>query len=313
MEVSQYNKRKDRALMGLLDSNKIMEIRSRIEKRVVTLPDGTTVPCIGQGTWHMGEKPQEKAKEIKALQLGIELGMKVIDTAEMYGNGASERLVGEAIKGRRDDVFLVSKVYPHNAGLDKIFTACENSLKRLGTDYLDLYLLHWRGRIPLEETIEGMEKLRKEGKILRWGVSNFDTDDMEELWNTANGSNCAINQVLYHLGSRGIDFDLLPWHREHHVPIMAYSPLAQGGTLRRQLLTDPIVNEIAKKYNVKPLQIALAWTIRTNDVIAIPKAGQEQHVLENAEAAAIELTQEDLNRLDEAFPKPRKKVPLDII
>lgn len=299
--------------MGVLDSKKIMEIRSRIEKRVVTLPDGTTVPCIGQGTWHMGEKPQEKAKEIKALQLGIELGMKVIDTAEMYGNGASERLVGEAIKGRRDDVFLVSKVYPHNAGLDKISTACENSLKRLGTDYLDLYLLHWRGRIPLEETIEGMEKLRKEGKILRWGVSNFDTDDMEELWNTANGSNCAINQVLYHLGSRGIDFDLLPWHREHHVPIMAYSPLAQGGTLRRQLLTDPIVNEIAKKYNVKPLQIALAWTIRTNDVIAIPKAGQEQHVLENAEAAAIELTQEDLNRLDEAFPKPRKKVPLDII
>jgi diketogulonate reductase-like aldo/keto reductase len=299
--------------MGLLDNKKIMEIRSRIEKRVVTLPDGTTVPCIGQGTWHMGEKPQEKAKEIKALQLGIELGMKVIDTAEMYGNGASERLVGEAIKGRRDDVFLVSKVYPHNAGLDKIFTACENSLKRLGTDYLDLYLLHWRGRIPLEETIEGMEKLRKEGKILRWGVSNFDTDDMEELWNNANGSNCAINQVLYHLGSRGIDFDLLPWHREHHVPIMAYSPLAQGGTLRRQLLTDPIVNVIAKKYNVKPLQIALAWTIRTNDVIAIPKAGQEQHVLENAEAAAIELTQEDLNRLDEAFPKPRKKVPLDII
>ncbi|BDG33604.1 aldo/keto reductase [Parageobacillus thermoglucosidasius] len=299
--------------MGVLDSKKIMEIRSRIEKRVVTLPDGTTVPCIGQGTWHMGEKPQEKAKEIKALQLGIELGMKVIDTAEMYGNGASERLVGEAIKGRRDDVFLVSKVYPHNAGLDKISTACENSLKRLGTDYLDLYLLHWRGRIPLEETIEGMERLRKEGKILRWGVSNFDTDDMEELWNTTNGSNCATNQVLYHLGSRGIDFDLLPWHREHHVPIMAYSPLAQGGALRKQLLTDPIVNEIAKKYNVKPLQIALAWTIRTNDVIAIPKAGQEQHVLENAEAAAIELTQEDLKRLDEAFPKPRKKVPLDII
>ncbi|MEK5325308.1 aldo/keto reductase [Aeribacillus sp. FSL M8-0254] len=299
--------------MGLLDSNKIMEIRSHVEKRVVKLPDGTTVPCIGQGTWYMGDKPQEKAKEIKALQLGIELGMKVIDTAEMYGNGDSERLVGEAIKGRRDDVFLVSKVYPHNAGLDKISAACENSLKRLGTDYLDLYLLHWRGRIPLEETIEGMEKLRKEGKILRWGVSNFDTDDMEELWNTLNGSNCATNQVLYHIGSRGIDFDLLPWHREHHIPIMAYSPLAQGGTLRKQLLTDPTVNEIAKKYNVKPLQIALAWTIRTDDVIAIPKAGQEQHVLENAEAAAIELTQEDLNRLDEAFPKPRKKVPLDII
>lgn len=167
MGNSQYNG-KGREWMGLLDSNKIMEIRSHVEKRVVKLPDGTTVPCIGQGTWYMGDKPQEKAKEIKALQLGIELGMKVIDTAEMYGNGASERLVGEAIKGRRDDVFLVSKVYPHNAGLDKISVACENSLKRLGTDYLDLYLLHWRGRIPLEETIEGMEKLRKEGKILRW-------------------------------------------------------------------------------------------------------------------------------------------------
>lgn len=190
----------------------------------MTLPDGTTIPCLGQGTWYMGEKPKRKAEEIKALQLGIELGMKLIDTAEMYGNGDSERLVGEAIKGRRDDVFLVSKVYPHNSGMDKIKIACENSLKRLGTDHLDLYLLHWRGRVPLEETIEGMERLRKEGKILRWGVSNFDTDDMEELWNTPNGSNCSTNQVLYHLGSRGIDFDLLPWQRVHHMPIMAYSP-----------------------------------------------------------------------------------------
>jgi diketogulonate reductase-like aldo/keto reductase len=290
-----------------------MEIKNRVEKPVVTLPDGTSVPCLGQGTWYMGENPQAKAKEIKALQLGIELGMKLIDTAEMYGNGGSERLVGEAIKGYRDDVFLVSKVYPHNAGLDKISIACENSLKRLGTDRLDLYLLHWRGSIPLEETVEGMEKLRKEGKILRWGVSNFDTDDMIELWNTPNGRNCATNQVLYHLGSRGIDFNLLPWQREHHMPIMAYSPLGHGGSSRNQLLSNLIVNEIAEKYQVKPMQIALAWTIRTNDVIAIPKAVQEQHVLENAEAASIELTEEDLNRLDEVFPKPRKKMPLDII
>jgi len=299
--------------MGHWDSEKLSEIRSRLEKRVVTLPDGTTVPCVGQGTWHMAENPRERAEEIKALQLGIELGMKVIDTAEMYGHGAAERLVGEAIKGRRDEVFLVSKVYPHNSGLDKIATACENSLKRLGTDYLDLYLLHWRGRVPLEETVEGMEKLRKEGKILRWGVSNFDTDDMEELWGIPDGRNCAVNQVLYHLGSRGIDFDLLPWHRAHRLPIMAYSPLAQGGSLRKQLLTDPAVQSLAEKYRVKPLQIALAWTIRTKDVIAIPKAGRQQHVLENAEAAAIELTPEDLEKLDRAFPKPRKKVPLDMI
>lgn len=311
--VPLYPNGKGRLSMSLLDEKKFTEIRSRLEKRVVTLPDGTTIPCLGQGTWYMGEKPKRKAEEIKALQLGIELGMKLIDTAEMYGNGDSERLVGEAIKGRRDDVFLVSKVYPHNSGMDKIKIACENSLKRLGTDHLDLYLLHWRGRVPLEETIEGMERLRKEGKILRWGVSNFDTDDMEELWNTPNGSNCSTNQVLYHLGSRGIDFDLLPWQRVHHMPIMAYSPLAQGGSLRKQLLTDPTIREIANKYKVKPLQIALAWTIRTNDVIAIPKAVQEQHVIENAEAATIELTKEDLDKLDKVFPKPTKKMPLDII
>jgi diketogulonate reductase-like aldo/keto reductase len=176
-----------------------------------------------------------------------------------------------------------------------------------------LYLLHWRGHIPLAETIEGMEKLRKEGKIVRWGVSNFDTDDMKELWNTPNGKNCVTNQVLYHLGSRGIDYDLLPWHREHNMPIMAYSPLAQGGTLRRQLLSDPTIIQIAEKYHVKPLQIALSWTIRSNYVMAIPKAVEKEHVLANAEAATIKLTQEDLKRLDEVFPKPTRKIPLDII
>jgi diketogulonate reductase-like aldo/keto reductase len=239
--------------------------------------------------------------------------MTLIDTAEMYGNGDSERLVGEAIKGRRDDVFLVSKVYPHNTGLDLIESACEKSLKRLGTDHLDLYLLHWRGRVPLAETIEGMEKLRMDGKIVRWGVSNFDTEDMVELRNTAKGKNCVTNQVLYHLGSRGIDYDLLPWHRKHNMPIIAYSPLAQGGTLRRQLLNDPTIIEIADKYHVQPLQIALAWTIRSNNVIAIPKAVEEEHVVANAETATLILTNDDLNRLDEVFPKPTRKIPLDII
>lgn len=299
--------------MSVQDENKLTKIKNSLESRVVTLPDGTSLPRIGQGTWYMGENTQMREREIKALQLGIELGMKLIDTAEMYGDGDSERLVGEAIKGRRDDVFLVSKVYPHHAGLDMIAKACENSLKRLGTDHLDLYLLHWRGRVPLAETIEGMEKLRKEEKIVRWGVSNFDTDDMKELWNTTNGKNCMTNQVLYHLGSRGIDYDLLPWQREHHMPIMAYSPLAQGGSLRRQLLTDPTIKEIAEKYAVQPLQIALAWTIRSNDCLAIPKAVQEEHVLANAKATIIELTKEDLNRLDEVFPQPTRKMPLDII
>lgn len=281
--------------------------------KTVTLPDGTVVPALGQGTWYMGEYPQIRAKEIKSLQLGIELGMKLIDTAEMYGDGLSEILVGEAIKGRRDDVFLVSKVYPHHAGLKTIVTACENSLKRLGTDRLDLYLLHWRGRIPLEETIEGMERLKKEGKILRWGVSNFDTSDMKELWNQQNGPNCMTNQVLYHLGSRGIDYDLLPWQQEHQVPIMAYCPLAQGGSLSRKLINDSTLKEIADHHNATPLQIALAWTICSNHVIAIPKASQEQHVMDNAGAASIQLTEEDLRRLDEVFPKPRRKVPLDIV
>ncbi|WP_026695197.1 aldo/keto reductase [Peribacillus kribbensis] len=296
-----------------MNEKKIEAIRNSLAKRMVTLPDGTSLPCLGQGTWYMGENPQMRDKEITALQLGIDLGMTLIDTAEMYGDGGAERLAGEAIKGRRDRVFLVSKVYPHHAGQDMISKACEDSLQRLGTDHLDLYLLHWRGRIPLAETIEGMEKLRREGKIVRWGVSNFDTADMEELLNTPDGANCAVNQVLYHLGSRGIDFDLLPWQREHNMPIMAYSPLAQGGSLRNRLLNDPVILDLAGKYRVTPLQIALAWTLRSDHVIAIPKAVQEEHVLANAEAAAIQFTQEDLIKLDQAFPKPNRKMPLDII
>ncbi len=300
-------------LVSVLDEKKRMNIKHHLEKRVITLADGTRLPSIGQGTWYMGEDPRLKEKEIKALQLGLELGMKVIDTAEMYANGGAERIVGEAIKGRREEVFLVSKVYPHNAGLDRITKACDDSLTRLGTDYLDLYLLHWRGRFPLQETIEGMEKLRQDGKIKRWGVSNFDTSDMKELWSLENGENCVTNQVLYHIGSRGIEYDLVPWQRERNIPIMAYSPLAHGGTLRKQLITDSTIQEIAEKYNAKPLQIALSWTIRSNDVLAIPKASQEEHVIANAEAATIELTDDDLMRLDKVFQKPTRKMPLDIL
>ncbi|WP_423798543.1 aldo/keto reductase [Neobacillus sp. SAB-20_R2A] len=297
----------------MVESRKIAEIRETLNKRVISLTDGSSVPVLGQGTWNMGENSRAREQEVKALQLGIELGMTLIDTAEMYGNGGTEQVVGEAIKGLRDRVFLVSKVYPHNAGKNKIAEACENSLKRLQTDHLDLYLLHWRGQIPLEETIEGMEKLKIEGKILRWGVSNFDTEDMDELVASANGTNCITNQVLYHLGSRGIEFDLLPWQKQHQMPIMAYSPIAQGGSLRRQLLRDSTILDIARSHNVQPLQIVLAWCIRSNQVIAIPKAVQPEHVMQNAAAACIELTTEELARLDEVFPAPARKVPLDII
>lgn len=299
--------------VNIVETHDLESIRGTLLNRTITFPDGTSVPCLGQGTWYMGENPQAKAQEVKALQLGLDLGMTLIDTAEMYADGKAESIVGEAIKDRRDEVFLVSKVYPHNAGLNKIKTACENSLQRLETDYLDLYLLHWRGRVPLAETIEGLERLKEEGKIRRWGVSNFDTSDMKELLAETNGENCVTNQVLYHLGSRGIEYDLLPWQKKHNMPIMAYSPLAQGGTLRKQLLNDPILNKIAENYQVKPLQIALAWTMRSNQVIAIPKAVQEKHILWNAKATSIELTKEDLVQLDQVFTPPTRKMPLDII
>ncbi|WP_436837080.1 aldo/keto reductase [Planococcus shixiaomingii] len=288
-------------------------IYQALQRRTITLPDGTRLPALGQGTWTTGDIKANKEQEIEALQLGIELGMTVIDTAEMYGDGKSERLVGEAIRGRRDEVFLVSKVYPQNAGLKQIKKSCEASLKRLGTDSLDLYLLHWQGRVSLEEMVEGMESLKAEGKIKRWGVSNFDTDDMEELWGVPNGQNCATNQVLYHLGSRGIEFDLMDWHEKNNIPIMAYSPLAQGGTHRRALTTNAALREIASNHNAAPLQIALAWTLRSGNVQAIPKAGQAEHVMANAQAATIELTQEELTKLDEAFPGPGHKAPLDVI
>ncbi|CAG7655023.1 Glyoxal reductase [Paenibacillus allorhizosphaerae] len=282
-------------------------------KHTVILADGTVLPAIGQGTWYIGDEPSKRKQEIAALRLGVELGMTVIDTAEMYGEGLSEELVGEAIADIREQVFLVSKVYPHNAGQDRIARSCEQSLKRLKTDRLDLYLLHWRGNIPLGETIEGMERLVEAGKIVRWGVSNLDTADMEELVRLAKGSHCVVNQVLYHLGSRGIEVELQPWQRERGIPIMAYSPLAQAGTLRRGLIANRAVQQIAEKHRIQPFQLLLAWCIRSGDVLALPKASTEEHVRQNAAAGEVELTEEDVNHLDVAFPRPSRKVPLDII
>ncbi|SEK86579.1 aldo/keto reductase [Paenibacillus sp. OK003] len=283
------------------------------QTRTIQLPDGTTLPAIGQGTWYMGEKQSSRREEVQALRYGIERGMTVIDTAEMYAEGGAEEVTGEAIKDCRDDVFLVSKVYPHHADRKQMITACERSLSRLGTDRLDLYLLHWRGGVPLEETVEALEQLKQSGKILRWGVSNLDTEDMQELWNIPAGQHCAVNQVLYHAASRGIEYELLPWLRERLIPVMAYCPLAQGGRLRKELLEHSVIREIAEDRGVSPSQIALSWVIRDGDILAIPKAVQLNHVAENAAAMDVILTQDEVVRLNEAFPAPKGKVPLDIV
>ena len=284
-----------------------------MKAQTVQLPDGTTVPAIGQGTWYMGERNSDLRAEVKALQQGLDAGMKLIDTAEMYADGGAERVVGEAISGRRDDVFLVSKVYPHHAGGAKAIAACEQSLKRLKTDCLDLYLLHWRGSIPLHDTVAAMEKLQQSGKIRRWGVSNLDTDDMQALWKIPGGNACMTNQVLYHAAARGIEFDLLPWCEEHSVPVMAYCPLAQAGKLRHDVLTAPVMQEIANARGVSSAQIALAWVTRTGNVIAIPKAVQPQHVKDNAAALTLSLTADEIARIDTVFPAPNHKTPLDMV
>jgi len=279
----------------------------------VQLPDGTAVSAIGQGTWFMGERADRAAAEVRALQLGLDLGMHLIDTAEMYADGGAESVVGKAIAGRRDDVFLVSKVYPHRAGLAQAAEACEASLRRLGTDRLDLYLLHWPGRIPLAETVQAMERLQRDGKVLRWGVSNFDAPLLAELAGETGGPACAVNQVLYHLASRGIEYDLLPLMRRLGMPAMAYCPLAQGGQLARGMLSHPAVRQVALRHRATPAQVALAWTLRAGGVVAIPKAVSPEHVRENAAAGAVLLDEADLAALDRAFPAPRGKVPLDIV
>lgn len=269
------------------------------------------VPAIGQGTWYMGENPGRRRDEVSALRAGLDLGLRLIDTAEMYADGAAEEIVGEALSGRRDDAFLVSKVYPWNAGGQKAIAACEASLQRLKTDYLDLYLLHWSGNYSFTETVEAMETLIDQGKIRHWGVSNLDYDDMQALWQVAGGRQCATNQVLYHLASRGIEYDLLPWCQQQ-MPVMAYSPLAQAGRLRNDLLSNAVVNEVADAHNASAAQILLAWVIRQPGVIAIPKAANIVHVEQNAAALDITLSASDLARLDKAYPAPKSKTALDM-
>lgn len=284
-----------------------------MSKKQISLVDGTLLPVMGQGTWHMGEDRSMAKYEIAALQRGLDLGMTLIDTAEMYGQGGAEEVVGRAIRGRRDEVFLVSKVYPHNAGGYALLESCEDSLRRLRTDCIDLYLLHWRGTFPLTATIAGMEHLKAEGKIKRWGVSNFDVADMDELIACTGGAACAVNQVLYHLGSRGVEFDLLPWQRQQQMPIMAYSPLAQRGVLRRELLDSTTLQQVATSHGATIFQILLAWAMRDGNILTIPKATSISHVEENAQATEIVLTPEDLTVLDNTFPPPQKKQPLDVV
>lgn len=279
----------------------------------VMFEHGLALPAIGQGTWYMGENAGQRQKEIAALRAGIDAGLTLIDTAEMYADGGAEEVVGEALQGRREQVFLVSKVYPWNAGGQKAVTACDASLRRLKTDYLDLYLLHWRGNYSLAETVEAMETLIRQGKIRRWGVSNLDYDDMQELYGVTGGKACATNQVLYHLGSRGIEFDLLPWCQQQQIPVMAYCPLAQAGRLRDDLFNSRAVQDVAHAHQATPAQVLLAWAIRQPGVMAIPKASSVDHVKENAAALALQLSDEAIALLDQAFPAPGRKTSLDVV
>jgi len=266
---------------------------------------GVQVPVIGQGTWRMGENRDRRKSEVAALREGIERGLRLIDTAEMYGEGGAEEVVGEALSGKRDQVFLVSKVYPHNASRSGVAAACERSLRRLGTEHIDLYLLHWRGQYALEETVEAFERLREQGKIGRWGVSNFDLDDMQELGAPA----CATNQVLYNPEERGVEFDLLPWQQKQGMPLMAYCPLGQGGAL----LADAALQQVAQRHGATTAQIALAWALRQPNVLVIPKASDPRHLAENAAAAELQLSAADLQAIDSAYPAPKRKQRLQMV
>jgi diketogulonate reductase-like aldo/keto reductase len=278
--------------------------------RSVALADGTRVPALGQGTWRMGESKSARAREVAALRLGIELGMSLIDTAEMYGDGGAEEMVGEAIHGKHESVFVVTKVYPYNASRTKLPKACERSLRRLRIDAIDLYLLHWRERTPpLQKTVDAFEKLRTAGKIKRWGVSNFDVDDMTELLWLEHGRKCAANQVLYNLENREIEFDILAWSHTNRIPIMAYSPIGHSG----QLIRNSVLKKIATAHDATPAQIALAWVLRQPEVIAIPKASKEKHIRDNARSIEIKLTDKDLADLDREFPPPKSKKLLPIL
>lgn len=276
--------------------------------REVSLPSGERVPALGMGTWRMGEDRARRAEEIATLQRGLELGMTLIDTAEMYGGGEAERLVAEAIRGRRDGVFLVSKVYPHHAGRRSAQEACESSLRRLGVDQLDLYLLHWRGDIPLAETLDAFERLKALGRIRHWGVSNLDREDMEELCGLPGGTGAATDQVLYNPLRRGVEWDLLPWCRERGVPVMAYSPVEQA-----RLLAHRGFRDLAERRGWTPAQLALAWILREEGMIAIPKAATRAHLEENRGALDLGLDATVLEAMDRLFPPPTQTEPLEML
>jgi len=274
----------------------------------IAMPQGADVVALGQGTWNMGESAGHAAAEIASLRRGVDLGMTLIDTAEMYAEGGAERIVGQAISGRRDGLTLVSKVYPWNASRTGVIEACERSLTRMGADHIDLYLLHWRGEHPLGETVAAFESLKKQGKIGAWGVSNFDVEDMEELMAVPDGDKVAVNQVLYNLSRRGVEFDLLPFCRAHKIPVMAYSPIEQG-----RLLRHPELIRVAKAYQATPAQIALAFVLKSNGVIAIPKTSHADRVEENLGALGLDIIEDDRAALDIAFAPPSRKTPLDML
>lgn len=274
----------------------------------VTLPDGETVPAYGQGTWHMGENRRRAEAEAAALRLGIELGVKLIDTAEMYGNGVAEQIVARAMAGRRDELFIVSKVLPYNASRRGVVEACERSLKRLNTDHIDLYLLHWRGSVPFAETLSGFDRLQRDGKIRHHGVSNFGLDDIKEWVALDGGGAVATNQILYNLTRRGPEWDLIPWCRERNIPIMAYSPIEQGRMLGHRALA-----EVAAKHRATPAQVALAWLLRQEGMIVIPKATEAAHVRENRLALDLALDETDLATLDRSFPPPKGRTALGML
>lgn len=274
----------------------------------IQLPSGQAIPTLGLGTWQMGENTRNRQREVDALRRGLDLGLTLIDTAEMYGEGGAEEVVAQAIINRRSETFLVSKVYPHNASKQGAIAACERSLKRLNTDYLDLYLLHWRGSIPLSETLEAFQTLQQAGKIRSYGVSNFDVEDMEEASQLKGGKTIMTNQVLYNLMRRGIELNLLPWCRQHHMPIMAYSPIEQG-----RLLNHKTLKTLAQARGITPAQIAIAWLLHQNNVIVIPKSSQVDHVEQNRAALDLKLSTEELTTLDTAFPPPNQPVPLEML
>lgn len=288
-----------------------------IEK--MQLPDGAWMPRLGQGTWKLAEDDTKAEREIAGLRHGFDIGFKLIDTAEMYADGKSELLVGKALRGyNRVGQFIVSKVYPENANRKRIYSSLDRSLTLLGTDYLDMYLLHWRGDADLSEVVYCMEDLKARGKIRRWGVSNFDVQDMEDLWKVPDGRNCCVNQILYNLGSRGIEYDLLGWQREHHVPFMAYCPVGQAGALvtqdnvsKERLMHDANVQAVAARHGCSRVQVLLAFVLRLPDFAAMPKAVGFDHIEENFAVKNIVLTEEDIEQLSASFPAPTEKIPME--